>query len=108
LRIELHSDAEEELHAAAAWYDDQRPGLGDELLAEVDRWLVAISESPGVWPAWPGIPGTEPVIRRALLDRFPYAIAYQVSEDKLVILAIAHTSRRPLYWSRRAEEKAEP
>jgi hypothetical protein len=33
VRLALLAEAESELDDAAAWYDDQRPGLGDELLA---------------------------------------------------------------------------
>jgi plasmid stabilization system protein ParE len=100
--IELHPEAEDELYESAGWYNDQRPGLGDELLSEVERWIQAIDESPTIWPRCPGVPATDPVIRRALLDRFPFAIAYQAFKNKIVVLAIAHTSRRPKYWFRRS------
>ena len=46
--------------------------------------------------------GRQPVIRRALLDRFPYAIAFEQRGDSLMILAFAHLRRRPLYWLARA------
>lgn len=108
MKIELHPEAEVELYESAGWYNDQRSGLGEELIAEVERWLLVIDESPTVWPRWPGVPTTDPIIRRALLDRFPFGIAYQIFEDKIVILAIAHSSRKPLYWSRRAVAGTEP
>lgn len=103
MRITLHPAAESELYEAAAWYDDQRPGLGDDLLVEVTRWLDAIAEEPRIWPEWPEAPILSPPIRRALTDRFPYAIAYQVYTDHVSILAFAHTSRKPFYWVGRAQ-----
>jgi hypothetical protein len=36
-----------------------------------------------------------------VLDRFPFAVPYQIKREEIVILALAHTSRRPGYWSRR-------
>jgi hypothetical protein len=35
----LEPEAGEELLAAASWYDDQRPGLGDEFLSAIDEVL---------------------------------------------------------------------
>jgi hypothetical protein len=43
-----------------------------------------------------------PPIRRFLLQRFPYAIAYQAHPDLTTVLAIVHGRRRPLYWVGRA------
>jgi hypothetical protein len=36
-----------------------------------------------------------------LTDPFPFAIGYQAFSDHVVILAFAHTSRRPFYWAKR-------
>jgi hypothetical protein len=32
---------------------------------------------------------------------FPYQVVYRVVEDALIVVAVAHTSRRPGYWRRR-------
>ena len=101
MRVRLHPDAEEELFQAAAWYDDQRSGLGDDLVAEMTKWLEVIAEEPTMWPRWPEGPKLIPPVQRVLTDRFPYAIAYQVFAEHVAVLAFAHTSRRPFYWSGR-------
>jgi hypothetical protein len=103
VKIELHPEAEAELFEAAAWYDDQLPGLGDDLLAELGRWLDTIAETPAVWPKWPDAPALNPPIRRVIADHFPYAIAYRAHSDCIRVLAFAHTSRRPLYWMERID-----
>jgi toxin ParE1/3/4 len=100
VKLELSADAEAEL-TAAAWYDEQRPGLGDELLAEIDVACEALRADPNAWPQWPHAPLHEPPIRRFLLARFPFALAFQVSPGRAVILAVAHTSRAPMYWAAR-------
>ena len=99
--IELHPAAENELGEAALWYQRRVAGLGDDLLDEVDCWLNVISENPQIWRRWPGAPSLDPSIRRAVLRRFPFAIAYQSLTDRIRVLAVAHTSRRPFYWASR-------
>ena len=98
MKLVLHADVEGELDQAAAWYDDHRVGLGDRLLAEMRDALAAIAEAPNAWPSWPDTPALVPPIRRLVVPRFPYAIGYQVYADQVVVLAIAHSSRRPSYW----------
>ncbi len=97
MRLVLHPDAVAEATAAGDWYDAQRPGLGADLAGELERAFEMIRESPQTWPAWPGAPAGLGV-RRFLLPRFPFALAYVVHGDEAVVLAIAHTSRRPGYW----------
>ncbi len=46
MKVELHPEAEVELYEAAAWYDEQRRGLGEDLLAEMTRWLDVVVEAP--------------------------------------------------------------
>jgi hypothetical protein len=42
-------------------------------------------------------------MRQHRLNRFPYGIVYQVREDEIAILAVAHLHRRPRYWRDRIE-----
>ncbi len=103
MRSELHPEAEEELFHHAAWYDDQRAGLGDEFLAHVSRWFGVVTAMPDLWPRWPETPDDLPApIRRVVIDRFPHMIAYQVIDECVLILAVAPAKRAPLYWLRRA------
>lgn len=99
----VHPEARLELRAAAIWYDDQREGLGDELVLEVDRGIASMLAEPKRWPLWPNVSGRTISIRRFMLDRFPYSIAFEVHPDRTVILAFAHAKRRPLYWLSRVD-----
>ena len=103
MRVELHPDAEEELGQAVLWYEEQVLGLGEDLLAEIERWLEVLPETPHTWSRWPDAPDRHPPVRRVLLRRFPFAIAYQAFEDRILVLAVAHTSRRPFYWESRSD-----
>lgn len=104
MRLGLHPEARAELRRAALWYDERRSGLGDEFVAEVSAALDRIADVPESYPAWPrtraaGAAG--PMIRKAPIHRFPYVIAFERHEHVLV-LAVAHGKRRPLYWLTRA------
>ncbi|HEV7587837.1 MAG TPA: type II toxin-antitoxin system RelE/ParE family toxin [Longimicrobium sp.] len=87
--------ARRELRRAVDWYDGEAPGLGDELVAEVDRTLKDIVEYPDAGS--PHLAGT----RRLLTRRFPYSIIYQVRGDEIVVIAVAHQRRKPDFWLRR-------
>jgi hypothetical protein len=107
VRLGFHPEAVGELRAAAFWYDERRAGLGDEFTDEVNKLGRQIAASPATYPIWPGLSGSQATIRRALVDRFPYVIAFEVREQSIFILAVAHAKRRPLYWARRAGPASE-
>jgi hypothetical protein len=96
VRIALLAEAEAELKHAAAWYDERSDGLGDELLDVAREAMLLIRETTETWPFWPGAPARVPPIRRFLLPRFPYALAYQVFPD------FSSCSR----WSTRSESRS--
>jgi toxin ParE1/3/4 len=98
--VRLHPEAVEELASAGDWYEDQMDGLGADFLDEVGRALGLISAQPDVWPPWPGLAAAFD-IRRFLLARFPFAIAFIVQPDQVTVLAVAHLRRRPGYWLER-------
>lgn len=104
MNVVLHLAAVADLTAAGDWYERRRPGLGLDLVEEIERALEVIAESPTAWPRWPGAP-TELEIRRVLLPRFPFALPYLIQADRIVVLAVAHEKRRPGYWLPRAKRR---
>lgn len=99
----LHREAEEELYAAAAYYEDRMVGLGVDFIGEVERAIRWVRRSPDASQRWPDIP-PELGVRRKLLDRFPFGLAYLQASDRVAFLAIAHLSRAPGYWLSRADD----
>ena len=91
----VHSKAELELWQAVAYYEEIRHGLGLDLEREIRHAFSEIREAPQIWPQKKY--GT----RCYLLKRFPYAIYFLELDDKIWIVAIAHTSRRPYYRRKR-------
>jgi plasmid stabilization system protein ParE len=71
--------------------------LGSDLLTEASRAIKQIASRPRVWP----LVGRSRTVRRFLLNRFPYAVYYDVAGEEVRVFAFAHTSRRPGYWRSR-------
>ena len=98
--VRYHRLAEQEAGEAVDWYESKEPGLGARFIEALRRAELAIAERPKTWPRWPDT-RPELEIRRFLLTRFPYGVAY-LSDESPVIIAVAHLRRRPLYWLDRA------
>jgi plasmid stabilization system protein ParE len=91
--LRVRPEAEEELLAAAEWYEARKPGLGAELVAAVDEALERIAETPLASPMWrEGIPHRSHPVRR-----FPYVVFFVVDDSAVEVVA-AHAKRRPGYW----------
>jgi len=98
VRLELHPEARAEIRSAALWYHERRPGLGDEFITEVSAALDRIGDAPESYPQWPRTRAADSVIRKITIQRFPYVIAFETHEQHVLVLAVAHAKRRPLYW----------
>ena len=100
--ITFHPDAEAEVTEAVRYYEGRSPGLGSDLLSEIERALRLISRHPEA---------CQRVGRRARrkpLWRFPYNLIYAVYPDRIRVVAFAHQKRRPFYWRKRQGDAPEP
>lgn len=95
--VRIHQAAALEAVEAAAWYELQRPGLGEEFDGAVQAALDLLEGE--AFPLMPmsGAAGYRAVMR-LVLRRFPYDIVVVDHHDETVVLAVAHHSRRPGYW----------
>ncbi|MGH9883881.1 MAG: type II toxin-antitoxin system RelE/ParE family toxin [bacterium] len=93
-----HPEARAEYQAAIAWYRARSRDAARGLANAVDEGLHSIRERPLAWPIWRGGP-----VRRRVLRRFPYSLFFSLNDNMVVILAVAHHSRRPGYWVHRAK-----
>lgn len=76
-RFTIQPQAEAGANDAFNWYEDQQSGLGNEFYRELTRCFEFILENPLLSRvAYRGL-------RKRKLDRFPYLIVYQVTEDEL-------------------------
>jgi plasmid stabilization system protein ParE len=95
LPLIIRPTAQAELAEAAAWYDGQRPGLGSDLVDAVQQVLDTIANQPKRYPV------ATRNIREAPVSRFPYCIYYRLKQDRVVVIAVYHTSRDPSGWQGR-------
>ncbi len=89
--IVLQEEAIGDLQIAYDWYEEQKTGLGDTFLDEVERSLNKLKNHPfhyGIIKNW---------IRKIKINKFPFLIIFEISEDSVFVTAIRHTSRRPKY-----------
>jgi toxin ParE1/3/4 len=94
MRILWSGIARQELAAATAWFQENSP-LGGAAFALLIRDAVErISEVPLAAPRW----APEPRFRAWTVQKVNYRVFYELLEDAIRIVAVAHTSRRPGYW----------
>ncbi|HEV8605802.1 MAG TPA: type II toxin-antitoxin system RelE/ParE family toxin [Tepidisphaeraceae bacterium] len=90
--------AEVELAEVIAYYNAEKPGLGDEFADAVDKAIQEVVEHPHRWT----------IIlddkRRYRLERFPYGLVYKIVSAKIFFLAVMHLHRDPNYWKDREKE----
>jgi plasmid stabilization system protein ParE len=94
-RVVFRRAAKNEFEDAAVWYDEQRPGLGEEFIHEIDQAVTQAAATPQRYPIVFGD------IRRTVARRFPFCVYFRVRGDALIVLAVFHGRRNPAIWRRR-------
>lgn len=95
MRPTYHPDAEAELAAAATFYENRFPGLGDRFLQSFDTAIHEIEAAPQRWPVVAGD------LRCRTLKRFPFGIYDRLCPDEPRILVIKHHRQHPGRGQRR-------
>jgi len=95
--VRIRPQAQRDARLAFAWYERQRPGLGRDLVGELDAVYERLSENPHVYQEI--LPG----VRRAIVRRFPYAVFYLIAEEEVRVLCVMDMSRDPEVWRRRVD-----
>jgi plasmid stabilization system protein ParE len=94
----LAPEVESDLDDAYAWYQEQRPGLGEEFLGCVEAVLQSLRRTPNIHQC------VHLEFRRALVRRFPYAVFFEAGVRTVTVHAVFHTSRSPEALQRRLAE----
>jgi toxin ParE1/3/4 len=96
LRVSFHRLAAREYRSARDWYRERSPEAAERFSVAVDH---AVSHILARRKSLPIVTGP---YRYARVSRFPYVLIFRpVDEGTILIVAVAHTSRRPGYWRRR-------
>ncbi len=67
MQVELHPEALAEVRAAAIWYDERQPGLGDRFVSEVAEALARIAEAPAGYSIWVDSGAVRVAVRKGVL-----------------------------------------
>lgn len=93
--VDYQKRASEDVRAAYRWYEDQRPGLGEEFLASLKEAEVFAATMPLACPV------LHRNTRRVLLARFPYGLYFRFDGATIIPVACYHGRRNPEGWRRR-------
>jgi len=85
----LSQEAEEAVHNATEWYEQQRNGLGKEFLIAVDNAFLSIQSNPLLYGF------RKKNIRGYSIRRFPYVIFFSVKRGTVEVISFLHTSQKP-------------
>lgn len=91
--------ARDDLHQAATFYESRRSGLGSDFEAVIAEAIERIQQNPLT-----GFP-SDHMTRTLTVRRFPFGIVFREYPDQILVVAVAHHSRRENYWADRIEDE---
>jgi plasmid stabilization system protein ParE len=96
VKVEFHRLADKEYEEAFNYYAERSPETAQRFKNAVDAAVRRIADGPELLPLMSG-PN-----RWVRVQRFRYILVFRPREPtEIVVVAVAHTSRRPGYWRRR-------
>ena len=101
MKFAFHPDAEQELNQAVDYYNNCQPSLGWDFVQEVYLTIQNILAYPEAWA--PLSKNT----RRCLVNRFPFGVIYQITEDNILVIGVMQLNRKPGYWQSRIADAGE-
>jgi plasmid stabilization system protein ParE len=96
-RVRIRPEAERDVRKAVSWYEEQRSGLGKELVLELDSVYERLAENPHLYA------NIHRGIRRAIVRRFPYGVFYLESAREVRVIAVVDMARNPSIWQGRVD-----
>jgi toxin ParE1/3/4 len=93
IRVEFHRLAWKDYDEACKWYSERSAETKQRFKAAVEAAVLRICKDPELFPQFSG--GYSWV----RVQRFRYILVFRPrSPQEIVIVAVAHSSRRPRYW----------
>lgn len=88
-RVIVRARAKRDIREASVWYRNISSDLGNDFLASVDDAISLARRHPLAFHL------VHRTFRRVLLRRFPYALFYQLGDDRIIVVAVLHQARDP-------------
>lgn len=92
LSVIVRRRATDELNEAYSWYEAEHQGLGERFLVDFKQTVLSAQTFPQSFIR------VNDMVRRANLNRFPYAVFYKIESKRIVVLAVVHHARNPNLW----------
>lgn len=98
-RLEFRPEVDDDVSAAACWYESRQSGLGSEFVEEIILVWEILAEQPLI--------GFRRHARRDIRwrypERFPYRVIYSIDEtqNSVLVIAVLHGARHDSQWQRR-------
>lgn len=93
--VRFHPHAEDEMIAAARFYEGRQKDLGKRFLTAVQDALNRLQVNPLLYHE------IDDGLRRCLTTTFPFAVIFRIKPDQYEIIAVMHLHREPGYWKSR-------
>jgi plasmid stabilization system protein ParE len=94
--VVFHRLAAREYRAARDWYRKRSESVAGRFRDAIDHAVSRVAKDPAALPL------LIKQYRYVRVPRFPYILVFrQLAPENVMILAVAHTSRRPGHWRRR-------
>ena len=98
IELEYHPKASDDVVQAFNWYSEIDADVAERFKLELERAEELVERSPEAWGSY--LHGTKGFRFRG----FPFVMAYIIRDERLIVIAVAHTRRRPSYWRDRLPE----
>lgn len=92
LELLVRGRAKADIRRAAKWYEQQKEGLGERFVAEVDAALERIETNLEQYQI------VHRNIRYAITRDFPYGVFYRIRGNKISVFAVIHLQRDDVHW----------
>lgn len=93
--VVVSSAAERDYTEALCWYAERSSQAAERFDLEFDLAMQAIASNHLRFPK------CDQRHRYYLMRHFPFQVVFREHDHKLVIIAVAHTSREPRFWDTR-------
>lgn len=96
LPIDYLPDARRDFDESFDWYSERSTQTAVRFADAVDLALMQVASDPTRFASADGVHRTCPV------KKFPFRVVYRLVENRVLVVAVAHSKRHPGYWSDRS------
>ncbi len=96
-QLYIREDALADIEAAAAWYEQQQPGLGADFARTIRQAISALKDNPLIYR----LRDRRRNVRWFLPARFPYRICYRLRDKRITVFAVVHATQHDRHWKNR-------